>query len=66
MKQEYRGFTVGDKIVLNYMDDPQAPVPGTKGTIRFIDDINTLHVNWENGSSLGVILEAGDLISKIN
>ena len=36
------------------MDDPQAPPIGTKGTVTHVDDIGTIHVAWDNGSSLGV------------
>ena len=28
--------------------------PGTKGTVVCVDDIGTIHVHWDNGSSLGV------------
>lgn len=38
------------------MDDEQAPSPGTKGIVRFVDDIGTVFVKWENGSMLGVVL----------
>lgn len=31
------------------------PPVGTKGVVEFIDDIGTIHVEWENGSSLGVV-----------
>ena len=37
------------------MDDLQAPPLGTKGTIIGVDDIGSLLVNWDNGSSLNVI-----------
>jgi hypothetical protein len=31
--------------------------PGDKGTIDFIDDAGTLHVAWDEGSTLGLIPE---------
>ena len=36
------------------MDDVFAPPPGTQGTVRGVDDIGTIHVEWDSGSSLGV------------
>jgi hypothetical protein len=37
------------------MDDPQAVPPGTKGTVKFVDDIGSIHCHWDNGRSLAVI-----------
>ena len=37
------------------MDDPQAVPPGTKGTVKFVDDIGSIHCHWDNGRSLVVI-----------
>lgn len=48
-------YLVGAKVELVRMDDVQAPSVGTKGVVEFIDDIGTIHVKWENGSSLGVV-----------
>ena len=48
-------YPVGAKVELVRMDDIQAPPVGTKGVVEFIDDIGTIHVKWENGSSLGVV-----------
>lgn len=42
-------------IQLIYMDDKQAPPPGTKGRVLFVDDIGNIHVKWQNGSSLALI-----------
>ena len=36
------------------MDDPQAPPEGTRGTVLAVDDIASLIVAWDNGSSLNV------------
>lgn len=45
----------GMRVKLIYMEDPQAPAPGTEGTVQFIDDIGTIHVAWDTGCSLGLV-----------
>ena len=30
-------------------------VPGCQGTVRWVDDMGTIHVSWDCGSSLGLI-----------
>ena len=48
-------FPRGCRVELLQMDgDPQAPPIGTLGTVIGVDDIGTVHVKWDNGSSLGV------------
>lgn len=38
------------------MADPYKPIPtGTHGVVWFIDDIGSIHVKWENGSTLALI-----------
>ena len=39
------------------MDDPynKKLVPGSKGTVRFVDAAGTLQMDWDCGSSLGLI-----------
>ena len=44
-------YPVGTRIVLGAMDDPQAPPPGTKGTVRYVDGLGQIGVEWDNGSS---------------
>ncbi|NLO46116.1 MAG: DUF4314 domain-containing protein [Clostridiales bacterium] len=48
-------YPVGCLVELVLMRDSQAPPVGTKGTITGVDDIGSLLVNWDNGSSLHVI-----------
>lgn len=50
-------YTPGTRIRLEYMDDVQAPPIGTSGTVKGVDDIGNIMVNWDNGSSLSVIYE---------
>lgn len=45
-------YPKGTRVVLVKMDDPQAPPPGTKGTVRGVDDIGSVMVAWDNGSGL--------------
>lgn len=47
-------FPVGARVELLKMKDVQAPPMGTLGSVTGIDDIGTIHVHWDNGSSLGV------------
>ena len=47
-------YPAGTRIELLEMDDPQAPSIGTKGTVLGVDDIGSLLVSWDNGSSLNV------------
>lgn len=40
------------------MQDPYTPLlKGLKGIVRHVDDMGTVHVDWENGSTLGAVLE---------
>ena len=51
MKETY---TPGTRIVLDFMgDDPRPIAPGTKGTVRIVDDIGTVHCDFDNGRRLG-------------
>ena len=53
MKDTYRP---GTRIELDYMgDDPRPILPGTKGTVRIVDDIGTVHCDFDNGRHLGLI-----------
>lgn len=47
-------YPAGTRIELLEMDDPQAPPIGTEGTVLGVDDIGSLMVSWDNGSSLNV------------
>jgi hypothetical protein len=47
---------VGKRIQLIYTSDPYANLPfGECGTIKFVDDMGTLHVQWDNGCKLGLL-----------
>ena len=48
-------FTKGTRIELIHMDDTQAPPDGTRGTVIGVDDIGSIMVRWDNGSSLSLV-----------
>lgn len=58
-------FPVGARVELVKMDDEQAPPIGTKGTVRGVDDIGSIMVKWDNGSSLNVTY-GEDICKKLN
>lgn len=45
-------YPEGTRVELIHMDDKQAPPIGTRGTVRGVDDIGSIMVNWNNGSCL--------------
>lgn len=46
----------GKRIELISISDPYTNLKkGDRGTIDFVDDMGTLHVTWDNGSTLGLV-----------
>ena len=52
-----RQYPIGCRVELVQMNDPYSTKlkPGCRGTVIAVDDIGTIHVNWDCGSSLGVV-----------
>lgn len=50
-------YPAGTRVELMHMDDPYNTklFPGARGTVLSVDDIGTIHVRWDCGSSLGVV-----------
>ena len=49
-------YPAGTRIVVDQMgDDPRPIAPGTAGTVRHVDDMGTIHCDFDNGRRLGVI-----------
>jgi hypothetical protein len=47
---------VGDRLELISMTDPYAVIkPYTQGVVTSIDDMGTIHVDWDDGGKLGLI-----------
>ncbi len=54
IKQRY---PEGTRICVDSMgDDPRPIESGTKGTVIWVDDIGTVHCNFDNGRRLGLIV----------
>ena len=52
IKKEY---PPGTRVELVKMNDPYTKLkPGDRGTVSSVDDIGTVHVDWDCGSGLGV------------
>ena len=51
-----RKYPAGTRVELTHMHDPWNTRlhEGCRGTVVAVDDIGTIHVNWDCGSSLGV------------
>ena len=49
-------FPAGTRVELISMEDPFRDMqPGIQGTVIAVDDIATVHIRWDNGSSLGAV-----------
>ena len=60
-------FPTGCRVELTKMNDPWRTdlTPGCQGTVTAVDDIGSIHVKWDIGSSLAVIF-GEDACRKIN
>ena len=58
-------YPVGTRVELVKMDDEQAPPVGTKGTVKGIDDIGSLMIDWDNGCGLNVVY-GEDIVRKLD
>lgn len=59
-----KDYPAGCRIELVRMEDFHAPPIGTKGTVIGVDDIGSIMVRWDNGSSLSIAY-GEDLCQKI-
>lgn len=47
---------IGARVMFISSSDPYTRLKrGEEGTVSFIDDLGTVHVDWDCGSSLGMI-----------
>lgn len=53
-------YTPGTRIELNdQMVDERIPA-GARGSVAFVDDIGSIHMNWDSGGSLALIPNVDD------
>ena len=51
-----KAYPPGTRIVLNSMGDDPRPIESeTRGTVAVVDDIGTVHCDFDNGRRLGLI-----------
>ncbi len=49
-------FLTGTRIELISLEDTYTKLkPGDTGTVDFVDENGTIHMNWDTGSNLGLI-----------
>lgn len=52
---------IGKRVMFVSSDDPYTRLTyGVEGTVTTIDCMGTVFVNWDNGSTLGMVRDAGD------
>lgn len=59
-----REYPAGTRVELVRMDDAQAPLAGTLGTVLGVDDTGSLLMRWDNGSGLNVVY-GEDVVKKV-
>ena len=56
VKRMKETYLPGTRIELDMMgDDPRPIATGTRGTVRAVDDIGTVHCDFDNGRHLGLV-----------
>ena len=49
-------YPKGARVRLIEMNDQYCDMPaGLEGSVMFVDDIGSVHVQWDNGSTLAVV-----------
>ena len=59
-----KNYPPGTRVELLKMDDVQAPALGSLGTVVGVDDIGSILVEWDCGSSLSIVY-GEDLCRKV-
>ena len=57
-------FPSKDTVERIRLDDAQAPLAGTLGTVLGVDDTGSLLMRWDNGSGLNVVY-GEDIVRKV-
>jgi hypothetical protein len=60
-----RFYPAGTRVALVSMDDPYTKLqPGEQGSVISVDDIGTIHIQWDCGSTLGAVY-GEDIIRRV-
>ena len=60
-----RQYPAGTRVALVSMNDPYTKLQaGDEGAVIAVDDIGTIHIQWDSGSTLGAVY-GGDAIRKV-
>ena len=52
---------IGKRVRFLHSSDPYTKLEyGNEGVVTSVDDFGTVHIKWNNGSTLGMITEEGD------
>lgn len=51
-----KAYPYGTRVELISMGEDPAPIqPGTRGRVHNVDDIGTIHIDWDNGRQIGIV-----------
>ena len=50
-------YLKGKRVRMIHMEDVDPIQPGQCGVVQFVDDLNQLHVKWDDGRTLAIIPE---------
>jgi hypothetical protein len=58
----------GDRVELTAVSDDYARLAltaGEAGTVEVTDSLGTVHIRWDSGARIGIIVESADCLRKI-
>ena len=54
-------YPPGTRLELIEMgDDPRPVASGTRGTVKVVDDMGSIHMQWDNGRTLAIVPSEDD------
>jgi len=66
MNQDHKHLE-GKRVKLVRCNDPYTKLkPGLLGTVSMVDSIGTVHVSWDDGSTLGLCESDGDRFTVVS
>ena len=61
-EEHKKEYPPGTRVFLEHMNDPYHPVPaGTRGTVDHVDDMDNIHVTWDNHRTLSLCPDVDSL-----